>query len=156
MDNFINIVLHEPEIPQNTGNIARLCACTGARLILVGKLGFSMTSKYVKHSGLDYWDKVEIVRYLDYEEFLKTVSSGSNIYYLTTKGKKSLFDAKFKAGDYLVFGSESKGLPSRIMELNPENHLRLPMKTEVRSLNLANTVSIATYEAIRQIKPDLN
>ena len=99
---------------------------------------------------------LRIVRYLDYEEFLKTVSSGSNIYYLTTKGKKSLFDAKFKAGDYLVFGSESKGLPSRIMELNPENHLRLPMKTEVRSLNLANTVSIATYDAIRQIKPDLN
>ena len=155
MDNFINIVLHEPEIPQNTGNIARLCACTSARLILVGKLGFSMTSKYVKHSGLDYWDKVEIVRYVDYKEFLNLIEGG-NIFYLTTKGKKSLFEAEFKAGDYLVFGSESKGLPSWIMELNPENHLRLPMKTDVRSLNLANTVAIATYEAIRQIKPNLN
>lgn len=154
MTNFINIVLHEPEIPQNTGNIARLCACTGARLILVGKLGFSMTSKYVKHSGLDYWDKVDIVRYVDYNEFLNSVD-GENIYYLTTKGKKSLFEAKFKAGDYLVFGSESKGLPSWIMDLDRESHLRLPMREETRSLNLANTVAITTYEAIRQIEPEL-
>lgn len=154
MTNFINIVLHEPEIPQNTGNIARLCACTGARLILVGKLGFSMTSKYVKHSGLDYWDKVDIVRYVDYNEFLNSVDGG-NIYYLTTKGKKSLFEAKFKAGDYLVFGSESKGLPSWIMDLDRESHLRLPMREKTRSLNLANTVAITTYEAIRQIEPEL-
>lgn len=154
MNNFINIVLHEPEIPQNTGNIARLCACTGARLILVGKLGFSMTSKYVKHSGLDYWDKVDIIRYVDYQEFLNSIEGG-NIYYLTTKGKRSLFEAKFQAGDYLVFGSESKGLPSWIMDLDRKNHLRLPMREETRSLNLANTVAITTYEAIRQIEPDL-
>lgn len=154
MNNFINIVLHEPEIPQNTGNIARLCACTGARLILVGKLGFSMTSKYVKHSGLDYWDKVDIIRYVDYQEFLNSIEGG-NIYYLTTKGERSLFEAKFQAGDYLVFGSESKGLPSWIMDLDRKNHLRLPMREETRSLNLANTVAITTYEAIRQIEPDL-
>lgn len=154
MNNFINIVLHEPEIPQNTGNIARLCACTGARLILVGKLGFSMTSKYVKHSGLDYWDKVDIIRYVDYQEFLNSIEGG-NIYYLTTKGERSLFEAKFQAGDYLVFGSESKGLPSWIMDLDRKNHLRLPMREEIRSLNLANTVAITTYEAIRQIEPDL-
>ena len=151
---MINIVLVEPEIPQNTGNIARLCACTGARLILVGKLGFSMTSKYVKHSGLDYWDKVDIIRYVDYQEFLNSIEGG-NIYYLTTKGERSLFEAKFQAGDYLVFGSESKGLPSWIMDLDRKNHLRLPMREETRSLNLANTVAITTYEAIRQIEPDL-
>ena len=150
----INVVLVEPEIPQNTGNIARTCAATGAKLHLVHPLGFDISEKQVKRAGLDYWDKVEIVRYVDYSEFLKSIKDG-NIFYLTTKGKKSLFEAEFRPGDYLVFGSESKGLPLEIMNLDPKNHLRLPMKKETRSLNLANTVAIATYEAIRQIQPDL-
>ncbi len=154
MKPFISVVLHEPEIPQNAGNIARLCACTNVRLILVGKLGFSMSNKYMKRSGLDYWDKVEILKFVSYEDFLEHVrQTGGNIYYFTTHGTKPHFDFEFKDGDYFVFGSESKGLPSWIMELDKNSHIRLPMYGELRSLNLSNTVAVAVYEAIRQIQP---
>lgn len=155
MKPFISVVLHEPEIPQNAGNIARLCACTNVRLILVGKLGFSMSNKYMKRSGLDYWDKVEILKFVSYRDFLCHVEqTGGNIYYFTTHGEKPHYDFNFKDGDYFVFGSESKGLPDWIMELDKSSHIRLPMYGELRSLNLSNTVAVAVYEAIRQIQPE--
>lgn len=155
MKPFISVVLHEPEIPQNAGNIARLCACTNVRLILVGKLGFSMSNKYMKRSGLDYWDKVEILKFVSYRDFLCHVEqTGGNIYYFTTHGEKPHYDFNFKDGDYFVFGSESKGLPDWIMELDKSSQIRLPMYGELRSLNLSNTVAVAVYEAIRQIQPE--
>ena len=116
MEKF-NIVLFEPEIPQNTGNIARLCACTGANLFLVGKLGFSLSEKYTKRAGLDYWDSVNIQK-VDTLEQLQLENKNATFYYLTTKSSKSFFDVKFKEGDFLVFGPETRGLPAIILEAN--------------------------------------
>ncbi|HNW26171.1 MAG TPA: tRNA (cytidine(34)-2'-O)-methyltransferase [Candidatus Gastranaerophilaceae bacterium] len=144
-----NIVLFEPEIPQNTGNIARLCACTGAELFLVGKLGFSLSDKYTKRAGLDYWDNVVLHKF-DTLEQLKEKYNNATFYYLTTKSKKSFFEAKFKEGDFLVFGPETRGLPVEILEKNNKNALTIPMVEGQRSLNLSNSVSIVLYEAIRQ------
>ena len=127
---MFNIVLYEPEIPQNTGNIARLCACTGASLYLVGKLGFSLSSKYTKRAGLDYAHK------------------DADFYYLTTKTDKLYTDIKFKDGDFLVFGPETRGLPEKYVK--DKNALTIPMKEGQRSLNLSNSVAIVLYEAIRQ------
>ncbi len=148
---MINIVLYQPEIPQNTGNIARLCACTGANLILVGKLGFSLTDKYTKRSGLDYWEQVNIKKIPTFEELYESAENGADFYFFSTKGEKKYTDVSYKSGDYLVFGSESKGLPPEIMELAGNNLVTLPMKGDARSLNLSNTVAIGVYEAIRQI-----
>lgn len=144
-----NIVLFEPEIPQNTGNIARLCACTGASLFLVGKLGFSLSSKYTKRAGLDYWESVDIHK-VDTLEELQDEYKGSTFYYLTTKSKKSYFDAEFKEGDFLVFGPETRGLPEDLLAANPETSVKVPMQEGQRSLNLSNSVAITLYEAIRQ------
>jgi len=144
-----NIVLYEPEIPQNTGNIARLCACTGADLYLVGKLGFSLSDKYTKRAGLDYWDSVNIHRI----ESLGTLIAqhpDATFYYLTTKSKKSYFDTKFKEGDFLVFGPESRGIPEEILFAEGSNSITIPMQTGQRSLNLSNSVAIVAYEVIRQ------
>lgn len=143
------IVLVEPEIPQNTGNIARLCACTGSDLYLVGKLGFSLSDKYLKRAGLDYWDDVNVFQYANLEELQKEFPE-NNFYYLTTKAKKYYTEMNFKEGDFLVFGSETRGLPKEFIEKNTETSLKIPMKTDKRSLNLANSVSIVLYEAIRQ------
>lgn len=148
MKNF-NIVLIEPEIPQNTGNIARLCACTGAKLFLVGKLGFSLSDKYTKRAGLDYWDNVEIEK-IDTLEQLQSKFPNANFYYLTTKSKKSFFDVKFKEGDFLVFGPETRGLPEKLLNTNGETSITIPMLEGQRSLNLSNSVAIVLYEAIRQ------
>lgn len=148
---MINVVLWQPEIPQNTGNIARLCACTGANLILVGKLGFSLTDKYTKRSGLDYWEQVNIEKLATFEELYANAPEGANFYYFSTKGAKKYTDANYKTGDYLVFGSESKGLPPEIMKLAGENLVTLPMMSDARSLNLSNTVAIGVYETIRQV-----
>lgn len=145
-----NIVLYEPEIPQNTGNIARLCACTGADLYLVGKLGFSLSDKYTKRAGLDYWDSVNIKR-VDKLEDLILENPNSNFYYLTTKSKKSYFDTKFSEGDFLVFGPESRGIPEEILFAEGANSITIPMKAGQRSLNLSNSVAIVLYEAIRQV-----
>ena len=144
---MFNIVLYEPEIPQNTGNIARLCACTGSRLYLVGKLGFSLSSKYTKRAGLDYWDSVDIQKVDTIEELIEA-NKNANFYYLTTKSKKLYTEIKFKQGDFLVFGPETRGLPNEYV--THPNAITIPMKEGQRSLNLSNSVAIVIYEAIRQ------
>ena len=143
----LNIVLYEPEIPQNTGNIARLCACTGASLYLVGKLGFSLSSKYTKRAGLDYWDSVDLHKIATMEELLEA-HKDAKFYYLTTKTKRKYTDIKFQEGDFLVFGPETRGLPEEYVTL--DTALTIPMKEGQRSLNLSNSVAIVAYEVIRQ------
>lgn len=145
--NKINVVLYEPEIPQNTGNIARLCACTGADLYLVGKLGFSLSEKYTKRAGLDYWDSVNITKINSMEELYECFPDGT-FYYMTTKSKKLYTDVKFKDGDFLVFGPETRGLPDKYVK--DEHAVTIPMREGQRSLNLSNSVAIAVYEVIRQ------
>lgn len=143
----LNIVLYEPEIPQNTGNIARLCACTGASLYLVGKLGFSLSGKYTKRAGLDYWDSVDLHK-IDTMEELFEANKGANFYYLTTKTNRKYTDTKFSDGDFIVFGPETRGLPDKYIK--DKNALTIPMKEGQRSLNLSNSVAIVAYEVIRQ------
>ena len=144
----LNIVLYEPEIPQNTGNIARLCACTGASLYLVGKLGFSLSDKYTKRAGLDYWDSVDLHKINTMDELLNA-NPNANFYYLTTKTKRKYSDIEFKDGDFIVFGPESRGLPAEYV--TSENALTIPMQEGQRSLNLSNSVAIVAYEHIRQL-----
>lgn len=144
----LNIVLYEPEIPQNTGNIARLCACTGASLFLVGKLGFSLSSKYTKRAGLDYWDSVDLHKINTMDELYSEYPS-ANFYYLTTKTKQKYTDIEFKDGDFIVFGPESRGLPAEYV--TSKTAITIPMKDGQRSLNLSNSVAIVAYEVIRQI-----
>ena len=144
-----NVVLYEPEIPQNTGNIARLCACTGAKLFLVSKLGFSLSDKYMKRAGLDYWNSVEILKYNTLDD-LKKEYSNSKFYYLTTKSKKLYTDITFKSGDFFVFGPETRGIPESILKENEESAITIPMIEGQRSLNLSNSVAVVIYEAIRQ------
>lgn len=143
----LNIVLYEPEIPQNTGNIARLCACTGASLYLVGKLGFSLSSKYTKRAGLDYWDSVDLHKIDTMEELLEA-NKDANFYYLTTKTKRIYTDIKFNDGDFIVFGPETRGLPEKYV--TKDTALTIPMREGQRSLNLSNSVAIVAYEVIRQ------
>ena len=144
-----NVVLVEPEIPQNTGNIARLCACTGSSLFLVGKLGFSLTDKYTKRAGLDYWDSVDLQKF-DTLEQLQSANKDAKFYYMTTKSKKNYFDTNFQEGDFLVFGPETRGLPEAVLKSSPETSITIPMLEGQRSLNLSNSVAIVLYEAIRQ------
>lgn len=144
----LNIVLYEPEIPQNTGNIARLCACTGSSLYLVGKLGFSLSSKYTKRAGLDYWDSVDLHKVNSMEQLFEMFPQG-RFFYLTTKTKRKYFDIEFKDGDFIVFGPESRGLPAEYV--TSETALTIPMKEGQRSLNLSNSVAIVAYEVIRQL-----
>ena len=144
----LNIVLYEPEIPQNTGNIARLCACIGASLYLVGKLGFSLTDKYTKRAGLDYWDSVDLHKINTMEE-LFNANPNANFYYLTTKTKRKYTEIKFKDGDFIVFGPESRGLPAEYV--TSETALTIPMQKGQRSLNLSNSVAIVAYEHVRQL-----
>ncbi len=147
----LNIVLYEPEIPQNTGNIARLCACLDAKLFLVGRLGFNITDKHLKRSGLDYWDKLEIEHIIDFEEFEKTFPIESNPYYLfTTKTDKIYYEREFKKGCFLIFGPETRGIPEDILKKYEEYNVTIPMKKTLRSLNLSNSVAIGAYEAVRQ------
>ncbi len=145
---MLNIVLYEPEIPQNTGNIARLCACTGARLFLVGKLGFSLSSKYTKRAGLDYWDSVDLHKVNSMEELFQEFPDG-RFFYLTTKTNRKYTDIEFNDNDFIVFGPESRGLPAEYV--TAETALTIPMKEGQRSLNLSNSVAIVAYEVIRQI-----
>lgn len=146
---MFNIVLVEPEIPQNTGNIARTCAATGCVLHLVKPLGFEISDKYLKRAGLDYWDFVE-VRIWDNFDALKAAYPDGLFYYFTTKGRKRHTDAHFNEGDFLVFGKETKGLPEELLIQHPAECLRIPMMGELRSLNLSNSVAIAVYEGLRQ------
>ena len=145
---MFNVVLYEPEIPQNTGNIARLCACTGASLYLVGKLGFALTDKYTKRAGMDYWDSVDLHRINSMKELFQMFPDGT-FYYLTTKSKKKYTDIQFKENDFIVFGPESRGLPTEYV--TKDTAITIPMKEGQRSLNLSNSVAIAAYEIIRQI-----
>ena len=144
----INVVLYEPEIPANTGNIARLCVCTGASLYLVGKLGFALTDKYVKRSGMDYFEHVDLHKVVSMEEMFNMFPNG-RFFYLTTKSKKKYTDITFKDGDFLVFGPESRGLPKEYVM--KDTAITLPMIEGQRSLNLSNSVAITVYEVIRQI-----
>ena len=146
----LNIVLVEPEIPQNTGNIARTCAATGSRLHLVKPLGFSVEDKYLKRAGLDYWYLVDITYYESFDEFLN-ITEGKKRYFLSTKGIKNHTELLYEDEAFLVFGKETAGLPAKIIEKNIETTLRVPMINEARSLNLSNSVAIVVYEALRQI-----
>lgn len=147
----LNIVLFEPEIPQNTGNIARTCVLTGSRLHLIKPLGFSLDEKHLRRAGLDYWKYLDLSLYDSYEE-LREKYKQSIFYFSTTHGKNFYYDAKFKDGDFIVFGRETCGLPDEIRDSDPERCIRVPMiKTSTRSLNLSNTVAVVAYEALRQL-----
>lgn len=148
----LNIVLVEPEIPQNTGNIIRSCAATGTRLHLVRPLGFCMDDKYLKRAGLDYWDIVEINYYDSFQE-LKDKYPESTFFYATTKAKKNHSEVEYKDESFIVFGKETKGLPESIIMENLETAIRIPMVNieKARSLNLSNSVAIVLFEALRQI-----
>ncbi len=147
---MFNIVLVEPEIPQNTGNIVRTCHATGCALHLVRPLGFEVTDKYLKRAGLDYWDEVEINYYDNFDEIVKKFPS-ARFFYFTTKGLNRHSDARFEKGDFLVFGKETKGLPEELLKAHKDKCLRIPMIGETRSLNLSNSVAIAVYEGLRQL-----
>ena len=149
----LNIVMVEPEIPQNTGNIARTCAATGAKLHLVKPLGFEITDKYLKRAGLDYWDKLEIEEHENLAKFLeKYKPEENNMYFVTTKGQTcySQVDYSEKEEIYILFGKETKGLPEELLKQYLDKTIRIPMKENLRSLNLANSVAIVTYEILRQ------
>lgn len=146
----LNIVLYEPEIPQNTGNIVRLAACTNSDVYLVGKLGFSIDSRHLKRAGLDYWESVNVKRVENLEELWSQFPK-NNFYYLTTKTQNLYTDVKFKDGDFLVFGPETRGLPEELIFSKGANSITIPMQDGQRSLNLSNSVAIVVYEALRQL-----
>ena len=149
----LNIVLVEPEIPQNTGNIARTCAAIGAKLHLVYPLGFSISEKAVKRAGLDYWDKLEIEEHISFEDFLnKYEPEKNNMFFVTTKGKHVYSEPEYKNMKevYLLFGKETKGLPEDILQKYIDKTIRIPMRETLRSLNLSNSVSIVAYDVFRQ------
>lgn len=151
----LNIVLVEPQIPQNTGNISRTCAVTGARLHLVRPLGFEVTDKQLKRAGLDYWNELDITYYDDLKDFF-IQNQGGNFFYFTTKGRHIHSDMDYPDNSYLIFGREDKGLPEELLYANPDRCLRIPMRPRLRSLNLSNSVAIAVYEVLRQWDyPDL-
>jgi tRNA (cytidine/uridine-2'-O-)-methyltransferase len=145
----MNIVLHEPEIPQNTGNIARTCAATGTTLHLIEPLGFSLDEKHVKRAGLDYWHLLDIRTYKNYEEFLEK-NNHPKVYMATTKSKQTYTDVSYEEDAYIMFGKETKGIPEEILVQTKETCVRIPMLLEARSLNLSNSVNIVLYEALRQ------
>lgn len=152
----LNIVLVEPQIPQNTGNISRTCAVTGAKLHLIRPFGFEITDKHLKRAGLDYWDKLDITYYDSLEDFFEKNKDG-NFFYFTTKGRNVHSDGDYPDNCYLVFGREDKGLPEELLYANPDSCMRIPMRNELRSLNLSNSVAIAVYEVLRQWDyPDLS
>ena len=145
----LNIVLYEPEIPANTGNIGRTCVATGTKLHLIEPLGFSLSEKALKRAGMDYWSQLEVERYVNYEDFLQR-NPGAKIYMATTKAKKIYSEASYEPDCYIMFGKESAGIPEEILVEHPEECVRIPMIGETRSLNLSNSVAIVLYEALRQ------
>lgn len=150
----INIVMVEPEIPQNTGNIARTCAATGAKLHLVKPLGFDITDKYLKRAGLDYWDKLDIEEHESLEKFLeKYEPEKHNMFYASTKATHCYSDVNYTNFDevFILFGKETKGLPEELLQKYIENTIRIPMRQTLRSLNLSNSVNIIVYEVLRQV-----
>jgi len=147
---MIHIVLIEPEIPQNTGNIGRVCVAAGARLHLVGSLGFSLEEKEIRRSGLDYWERLDLRRWASWEDFLEG-NPEARFWLLSSKVERSYWDAPFRDGDFLVFGRESKGLPKSLLEKYPERCVTIPMTGGTRSINLSTSAGIVLYEAVRQV-----
>ena len=145
----LNVVLFEPEIPANTGNIGRTCVATGTRLHLIEPLGFSLSEKAIRRAGMDYWKELEVFRYVNYREFLEK-NPGARIYMATTKGQHVYTEVSYEPDCYLMFGKESGGIPEEILVQHPGDCVRIPMLGETRSLNLSNSVAIVLYEALRQ------
>ena len=145
----LNIVLYEPEIPDNTGNIGRTCVATGTRLHLIEPLKFQLTDRAVKRAGMDYWKDVDVTRYIDWQDFLER-NPGAKIYMATTKGRQLYTEVSYEPGCYLMFGKESAGIPEEILKEHKETCIRIPMMGESRSLNLSNAAAIVLYEALRQ------
>ena len=145
----LNIVLLEPEIPANTGNIGRTCVAAGARLHLIEPLGFRLDEKSLKRAGMDYWHQLDVTTYIDYKDFLEK-NPGANIYMATTKAKKVYTEVSYEPGSYIMFGKESAGIPEEILVNHKEECIRIPMAGQIRSLNLGNSVAIVLYEALRQ------
>ena len=144
-----NIVLYEPEIPSNTGNIGRTCVACGARLHLIEPLGFRLNEKEIRRAGMDYWQELDVTRYLNYEDFLEK-NPGAVIYMASTKAPNVYTEVSYEDGCYLMFGKESAGIPEEILAKNQERAVRIPMLDKIRSLNLGNSVAIVLYEALRQ------
>lgn len=146
---MLNVVLLEPEIPGNTGNIGRTCVATGTRLHLIDPLGFRLGAKEIKRAGMDYWEQLDVRRYVNYGEFLQE-NPGAEIYMATTKATKLYTEATYGPDCYLMFGKESGGIPEELLVGNQERCIRIPMVEDIRSLNLADSVAIVLYEALRQ------
>ena len=146
----MNIVLVEPEIPQNTGNIARTCAATGCHLHLIKPLGFSLADKYLKRAGLDYWNLMTYTVDEDFADFLEK-NPGARCHFASTKAAHNYCEVQYQENDYLVFGRETRGLPEELLRENYEKCIRIPMRAEARSLNLSNSVAIVLFEALRQL-----
>ena len=146
---MLNIVLHEPEMPANTGNIGRTCVAAGARLHLIEPMGFRINEKSVKRAGLDYWDKLDVTIYDDYNDFLEK-NPGAKIYMATTKAHQTYTEVSYDDGCYIMFGKESAGIPEEILVKHEKDCIRIPMIGDIRSLNLSNSVAIVLYEALRQ------
>lgn len=148
---MLNIVLHEPEMPANTGNIGRTCVATGTRLHLIEPMGFCLTEKQIKRAGLDYWDKLDVTVYDDFNDFLeKNPDAKGKLYMATTKAKHSYCDVAYPEDCYIMFGKESAGIPEEILVDYEETCVRIPMLPDIRSLNLSNSVAVVLYEALRQ------
>ena len=145
----LNIVLFEPEIPANTGNIGRTCVSTGTRLHLIEPLGFRLNEKSVKRAGMDYWEHLDVTRYINYEDFLAK-NPGAKIYMASTKAPRCYTEVQYEPDCFIMFGKESAGIPEEILLENQETAVRIPMMSEIRSLNLGNSVAIVLYEALRQ------
>ena len=145
----MNIILHQPEIPANTGNIGRTCVATGTSLHLIEPLGFRLTEKEIKRAGMDYWEKLDVTRYMNFQEF-NELHPDARIFMATTKAKRSYTEVSFGPDDYIMFGKESAGIPEEILVDYEETCIRIPMLPEIRSLNLSNSVAIVLYEALRQ------
>lgn len=146
---LLNVVLHQPDIPQNTGNIGRTCVAVGAKLWLVRPLGFQLDARHVRRAGMDYWPLVDWEAVDEFAEVERRLPD-SRVWCLTKSAERTIWEATFAPGDVLLFGSESRGLPERILAADPGRNLSLPMRPEVRSLNLASTVNTVVYEAVRQ------
>ena len=145
----LNVVLFEPEIPANTGNIGRTCVATGTRLHLIEPLGFRLSEKEIKRAGMDYWKDLDVTTYVNYQDFLER-NPGARIYMATTKARKVYTEVSYEPDCYLMFGKESAGIPEEILVRHQEDCVRIPMWGEIRSLNLSNSVAIVLYEALRQ------
>jgi tRNA (cytidine/uridine-2'-O-)-methyltransferase len=151
---MFNVVLVEPEIPPNTGNIARLCLATGSRLHLVEPLGFAIDDRQLRRAGMDYWHQVDLIYWKNLTEFERATRSPVRRFLLTTKSHRTYWDARFCDGDYLVFGRETKGLPESLLLSQSENCLTIPMASGARSLNLATAVAVVLFEGVRQLRSD--